>query len=117
MTEIQMIEVADTREDRETTTVAAELVCPGLFINPGVGEDGFTGDFLITHGPSGRMIGDGGCVDCVRKAVRFLVASGVDWTKPMEEMTADPAAKQAAEKAFFILDDCPGSQCAWAGAS
>lgn len=114
MTQIEIIELTETDS---TVPVSAESVSPGLFINPAVGEDGFTGDFLITHGPSGRRIGDGGCITCARKAAGVLAASGVDWTGPMDEVTADRAAVIAAEKAAELMDDCAGPYCAWAGAS
>lgn len=118
MTELQIIQLTGVSS---TMSVSAEPVAPGLLITPGLnglnGDDGFTGDFLITHGPSGRRIGEGGCIPCARKAAGVMASSCVDWTKPMDEVIADPAAAIAAEKAAELMDDCAGPYCAWAGAS
>lgn len=103
--------------DTSTIPVSAEPTdAPGLFITPDVGNEGFTGLFSLTHGPSGLRLppklGGSGLyghgfthdeIDVARRVATALATTPVDWTTDRETVTRQigehAAAVQAAVRA------------------
>ncbi|WP_327029743.1 hypothetical protein OG989_04255 [Micromonospora sp. NBC_01740] len=96
----------------ELTTIG-EHVAPGLAITPATEDNKLHGGWIITHTPSGQLVFPiSGCLTCVRYATRWLTASGIDWTRANDVVTADPDVKQAVlDFACTVDDTCDGPDC------
>lgn len=118
MPEFLLMEIPlKTRDGTKNPTPAVgEIVAPGLVITPEIGYDvRLTGRWVLTHVESGRATNghdNGACLACIRDYAEFVIATGIDWTKPHSDL-ADIVRVQAGEGSEWqakamALRNCPG---------
>lgn len=125
MTTYELIDIQLASKDRIGTLPAqafGEVVTPGLAITPGLAGDDvpvFTGNWVLTHTGTGRQLNGTtkypACLPCVRTYAAGVIATGIDWTQPMDAITAliarggEPV--EALRRAQDRLHSCGGSNC------
>lgn len=75
----------------QVTIIAETTETPGLVITPAIHKHGFAGGFCLTHTASGLVIPIdtyGADVEAARRIAAELGKLDVDWTLPMEQLTA-----------------------------
>lgn len=97
----------------EYRLILGEQVSPGLVITPTIQPDGrYAGWFALTHEPSGMALASsGGCLPCIRRAAEIAARSGLDWTRHMDAIRADPLAREVAVETTAEARACAGSTC------
>ena len=109
MSEISLVRICQPpKENPVWRDVMGEVIAPDLAVTPTIDKDNrYQGTFTVTHLPSGfAVVGDSGCISCARAAGAIAAMSGVDWSRDMTDIVADPAAKDVARQVRSRLEDC-----------
>lgn len=81
-------------------------------VTPELSRDaGYTGNWRATHIPTGRSLSrHAACFACALRAAGYADRSGVDWTKTMDELRRDHAARELREQVDQMWFDCSNDE-------
>lgn len=89
----------------KTVTAWTSAMYPGLLVHPTPG----LGDWTITHASSGRRVVVAATPPEAARALALLAEDGVDWTRPLDQISSDVAAKVAVTRTIHALGEAVAS--------
>lgn len=99
-------------EDYAGVTLTGLKVGDAFAVTPQLSRaDGFSGNWHVTHVPTGRTLGDRAtCIRCAERIARIALNAPVDWALPIADLAKVQAARAVHRLADSLSFECSNNR-------